>query len=282
MIRPHTAARLAGLAALALISGCHKAAPSGQVIATVNGEDITSRDLQAEMAAANLPPNIDAKAIAPIVVARIIDRKLVAAEAHKLEIDKSPDYLAQSQRASEVVLGQETLKRWAGGVPKPGKSDIDAFVKANPYLFGDRLVGAVVQLQTAPTDIDIRSFAPLKTFAEVQAALEQRGVKFRMSRSTIDTAQLTPEGYAQFKAAQSGEPVVSRQGDMVVVSSITETRPAPPPEAHWPEIAEQRLRQIAVAQKIEALRKSAKIEYQKGYAPPAGPSGNAPAAPKAD
>src|SRR4029079_16187186 len=67
--------------------------PTGQVVATVNGQEITLRELNAELGAA--PPPIDpkaAKAAEQAALRSIIGRKVLAGAAREQGLDKTPDF----------------------------------------------------------------------------------------------------------------------------------------------------------------------------------------------
>ena len=86
--------------------GDDKKAPTGQVVATVNGEEITMRDLNLEMAGANIPDPKAMKAAQEQTLQKMIERKVLAQNAKTQGLDKSPDYALQQNRATEALLAQ--------------------------------------------------------------------------------------------------------------------------------------------------------------------------------
>lgn len=97
------------MAALAvLLAGCREKAPEGQVVAVVNGEEVTRRELATEPGAANGDaPQSELAAM----LSGVVDRKLAAAEAKRLELDKTPRFVAQAERLQEVMLSRTLFDR---------------------------------------------------------------------------------------------------------------------------------------------------------------------------
>ena len=77
--------------ALALVLGslaaCKQEA-TGQVAAVVNGEEITLQEVNSEIGGAELPQNVDRKAIQQAALQRIIERRLLAQAAKDDGLDK--------------------------------------------------------------------------------------------------------------------------------------------------------------------------------------------------
>ena len=106
---------LAGAALLAL-AACGDKSPQGQVVATVNGEEITAQEVNAEAQALNLPANANREAVLPQILQRVLDRKLLVGVARERKMDKSPDFLIQRRRAEETVLATMLARQINEGV----------------------------------------------------------------------------------------------------------------------------------------------------------------------
>ena len=86
-------------------------APTGQVVATVDGDEITMRELRAELAGMTFPDANARKAAEQAALQSIINRKLVAKAALEAELDKTPDFALQKERANELLLAQALQKK---------------------------------------------------------------------------------------------------------------------------------------------------------------------------
>src|ERR1700722_14623113 len=115
-----------GLAAL-LVSGCHRPTflggrpkpPTGQVVAVVDGHEITVRELQAELAGVPTSDPRQMKAVEQKALELVVGRTLLADAALKQGLDKTPDFAIQKQRAIDGLLAQTLEANVARAVPAP-------------------------------------------------------------------------------------------------------------------------------------------------------------------
>jgi hypothetical protein len=120
------AALLAGL----LVAACDPHAVDGQVLATVEGVEVTRRDLIAE------PRKVGDTT--EDVLQKIIDRKLLVANAYKQDVDADPDYLAAFRKAREELLVDALKRKMARKLPQPGLKDLLHFAEQRPWMFARR------------------------------------------------------------------------------------------------------------------------------------------------
>ena len=279
-----------GMFALALggalmLGGC-EAKPEGQVAAVVDGEEVTLTELNAELANAKIPDNVDKKLVQRQALQRIIERKLLANAARKDGLDQSPDFIVRRQALEDSLLVQLLGQKVARGIKVPTAADTDKFMAANPNMFGNRVIYAVDQIRFAtPAREDyLKQLAAAKTMPEVVAVLDSLKIKYERGNVQVDSAQVPAPMLAQIQKVPAGEPFVVPMGQMVAVSLITDTKPAPlggdqirPAAAN--AVRNQELGK-ALQARLKAEQSAAKIEYQPGFAPPpAGPT--APGAPAA-
>lgn len=259
-----------------LLGGCHKQ-PEGQVVATVNGKEITQQELEAEAQAAQVPPNADKKTLFPILLQRVIARKLLDQAAEKKGVDKNPDYLVQKRRADETLLAQTYARQQLQAQSVPTASDITNYINGNPTLFANRARYTLDQIRFANPG-DMSKLAGLKnahTLAAVAAFLTQQGIKFERGTGTLDSGSVAPAVMQKILALPSGEPIVVPEGPLITVSVITGKAPVTVPADQQRVIATNLVRQLnsekLIQQQLDALKASAKIQYAKGMEPPAQP-----------
>jgi len=268
-------------AVVALVAGCHKA-PEGQVAATVNGEEVTLQELNTELQNANLPPSVDKKEAQRAILQRVIDRKLMVDAAKEKGIDKSPEYLANKRRGEELLLAQTYAKQQLSAVPVPTDSDIAAFVKQHDNAFGKREQLTLDQIRfPAPKDPQsLRVLDKDHDMATVAAHLTAMGIKYQRGPAGLDTARAPAELIKAIDGMPAGEPFVIPSNGVITVNVITSRKPLPVDPAQAKTAAVNAWRQQKFGdllnQQLAALKSSAKITYQDGFAPPA------PAAKKAD
>lgn len=252
-----------------LLAGCGKKVPEGQVVAVVNGEEVTRRDLAGEPRAGSMAQDDAAPSALGAMLSGVVDRKLAAAEARRLELDRTPQYVAQAKRLEEVMLSRTLFDHWAAQVPAPDRRAIAEYVARNPQRFDGRKLLLVDRIESDMDRDQSRELAPLQTMDAIAGYLDARSQPYRRSRTVIDTATLPLPFYRQLLAQPPGSPLALVQGQGVVALGVVETRDAPLPEAERAAAAATALKQVAVQEKLAALRKSAAISYQPGYRPEA-------------
>jgi len=267
---------LAGAAAVMMLTlgGCTKKA-EGQVVAIVNGEEISQQELNAELAGRNIPEGIDKKALMRQVLQRVIDRKLLVQRAKDQGIDKDPEYLTQRRRLDENLLVSLLGKKAAAGIKIPDAATIDKFIADNPQMFAQRTRYSLDQLQfdLPPDPKRLSVLEKDKTLAEVAASLDSLGIKYVRGTSVLDSATTPPALLGQITRLPPGEPFILPAGGKVYASVITGQQSSPtPPEVARPAATEAiRRRDLAdiSTKTIKQARDVAKIEYQPGFEPPA-------------
>jgi EpsD family peptidyl-prolyl cis-trans isomerase len=257
------------LGTAALLAGCGKKVPEGQVVAVVNGQEVTRRELAAEPGAASMAQEDAAPSALGAMLSGVVDRKLAAAEARHLELDSTPQYVAQAKRLDEVMLSRTLFEHWAAQVPAPDRRAVADYVAHNPQRFDGRKLLLVDRIESDMDRDQSGELAPLQTMDAIARYLDAHSQAYRRSRTVIDTATLPLPLYRQLLAQSPGSPLALVQDQGLVALAVVETRDAPLPEAERSAAAATALKQVAVQEKLAALRKSAAIAYQPGYRPEA-------------
>lgn len=259
-------------AVISLTGACNKTA-TGQVVAVVNGEEVSQQELNAETSGLNLPANIDKKAVTAQALQRIIDRKLLVQKAKAEDFDKSPEYLVQSRRLQEDLLIKLLSNKAAKGVALPDRTAVNQYIQAHPTMFGGRKRLKLDQVAFPfPSDTTIlKKLEPTHDFPSVIAVLTAANVKFQRGQATLDTATIAPEMAAKVQSLPPGEPFVTPVNGGYVVSVITGAEDIPTTEALATPAATELIRRQAIESALQAdlkaAREKAKIEYQPGFEP---------------
>ena len=270
---------LIGGCALALLalSGCKREA-TGQVAAVVNGEEVTLAELNQEIGSAQLPENVDKKAVQRAALQKIIDRRLVAQVAREDGIDKQPEYLARERQADELLLIQMFGQKLNRAARVPEAATVDKYIADNPNVFGQRTIYQLDRIQFAmPRDPkQLQAIKDDHTMDAVAARLTSLGIKFERSPGSFDSAQLPPPLLTRITGLPAGEPFALPEKGGVTVAVITGSQPRPfvGPEAR--PVALERLRmqnlESTLSDRLKTARAAAKIDYQNGFAPPPAPA----------
>lgn len=121
--------RRGALLMLLVLNACEVSPPSGQVVARVDGIEITRRDVLIELLASGAPADVDTRTAEPEMIDRVIIRKLLAKEAEKQFIDRSPEFVGAVRRNREILLGESLLQRMAAQIPSPSSDAVQRLIK---------------------------------------------------------------------------------------------------------------------------------------------------------
>ena len=271
---------IAPLACVALVA-CHipgtkDKAPAGQVVATVDGEEITVAELRAEMSNAPAQPNAAAaKALEKAALNEIVARKLMAHAAHDQGLDKSPQFAMMKLRANQTLLAQSLQRKLASSVLTASRADAEAFVSAHPTMFSERKILSLDQLRMPrpKTPEDLKEFAPLHTMPEIEALLTKKGIPFQKSVQTVDTLQTDPATVEKLLKLPPGEPFMIPAGDAIAINQIKDAKPSPLTGDEAVKVAmiavKNQKTQQAVARGVNNLivANESKIQYNPAYKP---------------
>ena len=263
------------IAALSLVVAACGAEPTGQSVAVVNGEEISIAELNAELQSANIPPSVDRKQVMPLLLQRVIDRRLLAQQAAEQGVDRTPEFLNRQRRLNEELLIGLASKRQADSMRIPDQAAVDAFIAQNPGMFAQRARLQLDQLQfETPAQPDaIERLKVGRNLEELASILTSLGVPFTRSPAQLDTAVLQPQVLRQIEALPPGAPFIIPAGGRMYANVITRRETVNPTQAENRRIAVQAMRnrelQSSLERQLKQLRTQAEIEYQNGYAPPA-------------
>lgn len=272
---------VAGTAAiLLLVGGCQKKV-GGQVVAVVNGDEITQQELNAELQGANIPPGVDKKAVMAQILQRIVDRKLLVQEAKAQGLDQSPAYLEQVRRSQDTLIVNLLAGKVSKNISLPDGGTVTRFIAGNPTMFSERKRYALDQIIfPQPADMKvIHELEPAHSLDAVAAVLTAHGIQFTRTTGQLDSGAIPPAMASRITTLPPGEPFLVPDNGRIVASVIKSTEPIPTPDEQAKPAALNVLRQQALAaamrKELERARAAAKIEYQPGFSPPKA----APAAP---
>ena len=272
---------------LLALAACDKGSkvPEGQVVATVDGTEVTVHELNAELAMiGNRAAGAPAKLVESVALQRVIERKMLANEATKLKLDKNPQFLLAKQRTDEGLLVQALQGDIQAKVPAATRESAQKFVAENPQVFGDRKVFTLDQIQfLRPANIEQLPLKQAKTMAEVERVLVDANIEYRRAPQQLDSLVINPAlttEITKIAATANGEPFIfsdQPQGapvPVLYVNNITNTVTQPFTGERAITYAQNLIqrqdvqkRLIAELKKIQDSYKP-KIVYAKGYSAP--------------
>ena len=262
---------IAGTLASIVLSGCGAKMPKGQVVAVVNGEEVTTQDLQAEQRALGTGP------VSPrVLTQRVVDRVLLAQAAHAERLDADPGLPADMLRLRQDYLVQRLIRADVKPAPPPTPGQVDGFIRSHPLLFAERARLSLSELRFEGVD-DSKTLQGLTSLDAIEARLKMLNTTVVRSTVTLDTAQVPAELAAKLLAQPTGQIFYIRLPNATVAATIDQRTPI----AVSPEQAQGLARQFmvriageqAVAAKLKVLGAKAKVAYQPGFSPPKGAEG---------
>jgi len=246
---------------------------NGQVVARINGEEITAPQLEAELQyAGRLQDNSAAprQATREQAMEALIDRQLLLDEALRNKIDRDPALIQIIERFKTQAIVQAYLESRSGDQEQPGKAEIDSYFQAHPEMFAHRKVFEVEQLIIADQDFS----APLKAMMDSSRSLDQVAAWLRQNKVahvqrhySYSSADLPPEVGSRLQRLGRNHLFVMKDGERDLLCALTELRDSPvTSDAAAPQIERylmsKKMQEIAISE-ITRLRSSAKLEYVK-------------------
>lgn len=261
-------------------AACGKGAePSGQVVATVDGREITAHQLRAELNGFTSSDPKQRRTAEQAALQQIVVRTALAEAAKKHKIDKTPEFAQAAERQKQNLLVQTWQNRIVRSVPSPNQAEAQRYVAEHPELYSERMLLTVEQIRTlrAPTPDLMSRLQPLSTLEQVVAVLQATGTPFRRMTGEIDPMALDSAIASKVAKLPPEEVFVIPVESYTTINKVVATRPAPVP----PQVAEknalERLRAERAAQAVQRQfgvdfqEYKSKISYAKGYEPPATP-----------
>lgn len=262
---------LVWVAALAL-QACNSE-PTGQVVAVVNGEEITQAELNAEIASLSIPATGDKQEIRRRILQQLVERRLMAQVAREEGFDRSPEFLNRERKLREELLVQMYGQKIAETVGVPDSATVKKFLAENPGKFSERALYTVDQIVfDFPSEPRVlKALEAAESLEEVEQTLTGFKVSYTRGENEIDSRSLPAVALKQILALPPGEPFVVPSQGRVTVSVITGRRPVATNEAEAAPFAAQEIRTQSLTKvletRLEEARRKADIKYQDGLAP---------------
>jgi EpsD family peptidyl-prolyl cis-trans isomerase len=247
------------------VTACKPGGPSGQVVATVNGKEITRQDLVAEAKAIGNP-----HASPQALLQQVIARDLLAQSAHDQKLDGYPGYPSDLVRIQQTFLAEKAVQHLVkpGGAPTPAA--IAAFEAAHPYLFAQRAKLQANEIRFVTSD-DMKSLQGVEDMPATVSRLKALNTPYQQQSQVLDTAQMPQPIAAHLVTFPLNQLEFIREGNSVLGVVITGRDPATLPSEQQAAMAAQLMGRVAAEKQVNdevgRLRAKAKIAYQQGYAP---------------
>lgn len=274
---------LLSAAAVLALTACNagkgdKPAATGPAEATVNGVAITQAqvDVVIKQRAGGQPVPPEAR---KGLVDNLVLQSVVAQEAEKLGLEKSPEFLNQMETVRQSALANAYVEDWIKKNPVT-----DEMVKAEYERLKAAESGTEYKARHILVEQEADAKAIIASLKKTPAAFEKLAKdKSRDSGSKaaggdlgwFDTQRMVPEFGAAVSKLEKGkfteEPVKTQFGYHVILLEDTRAIAPPPFDSVKPQLSQQ-LQQQNIKKQIDALKAAAKIEMAAASAPAAAAS----------
>lgn len=260
------------IAGVVVLGGCGKK-PGGQVVAVVNGEEITQQELRTEADGAQIPANQDVRQYGPAIVARLVDRNLLAGYARDQGLDRGPEYIARRRQLEQSLLATLAIRKIVGTPAKPSEAEIARYIAAQPTIFAGRETLALDQVRF-PTPSDprrVQALTKLGSIDAITAQLKADGITAARDKPTLDTASVAPSVARQIVVLKNGELFDFSINGTSFISTIVGRTAAAAPRSTWQAAASEAVRREKSDQLLKdamaKLRTTAKVDYDPAFKP---------------
>lgn len=253
---------------LLLIAGCGKQKEtSGQVVAKVNGTEISIYQLNSALLRSPGMTPQNAGEFRAKVLDKLIDQQLAVGKAQEKELDRTPEVIQSLEEAKRDILSRSYLDKIAATVTKPNDDEARAYYKAHPEMFADRHVYQIGELATptgkAPTD-SLLAMVTTQSPEEVEKWLKEKKIEYVASTGVRAAEQMSPAVLQEMRKLKVGQAAVVETGATTSILKLLSTLNAPVSEAvALPQIRRMLDNQknfLAMTAELKQLREQAKIE----------------------
>lgn len=255
-----------------------------QVVAKVNGDEISIHQLNQQMSRIGQVPEDQAKAVSRQVLDRLVDQQLLQQQALKAKLDRDPKVLQALEAARSEILTQAYMEQQLAAAKKPTDQEISEFYTKHPELFEKRRLYRLQEMAVAvgrdklpEIEAGVKAAKDLNSIGEW---LKSKGYQFSASGNVRAAEQLPLELLPRLQQMKDGEIVLIPTERAINIVMLVASQEQPVDQTKAKPLIEQYFVNQAksdIAKKsLEKLRNEAKIEYVGAF------SDMKPAAAKAD
>ncbi|HMN79301.1 MAG TPA: EpsD family peptidyl-prolyl cis-trans isomerase [Burkholderiaceae bacterium] len=270
--RRSSRAPVRALVLCAMLAACSQQTPatsSTQVVARVNGTEITVHQLNALLQRLPNPQQAGTDAARQEALRRLIDAELLRQQAVAEKLDRKPEIVQAMEATRTEVLASGYLQSVVGRIAPPSDDDIARFYRERPELFAQRKALRLIEMnipQRADLRADLAAFLPgARGLDEVRAWLKARGVAdVPATTATRTTDQFPGDAGRTASALKERALFAFTAGPNLTIAQVESISAATVPEAAARPLIVNHLtaprRSAATRAEIERLRAAATIE----------------------
>jgi peptidyl-prolyl cis-trans isomerase C len=257
-------------ATVAGVSACsdkNKDKKVSQALASVNGDEITTLQLNEELQRANIAP-AQQEAASKQLLQALVDRQLLQNAAAREQVERDPKVMQAIERAKALIIAQAYLQKRVGNQLPPSREAIAAYYAAHPAFFAQRKLLSLNQLVVGADALTPAARAvadAARSLDDVAVWLDAHRVPYSRGQSTRSVSELAPALASKLLALTKGQLFLLKEGERAMLVTVNEVKVSPLTlEQATPQITQflvaKQAREVAEAE-LARLRASARIDY---------------------
>jgi len=261
---------LAASAVALFVTGCgNKDKAATQVVASVDGEEITVQQINGVLSKARgiSPENLPKAKVD--ILGGLVEQQLAINLATSKKLDRSPEVVAAIENARREILARAALEQIVSAQTKPSDEDAKKYYAENPALFSERRVFNLQEIALGKNVADIESVraqaASAKSMEELAAWLKSRKIEFSANTGARPAEQLPLEVLPKLHSLKDGQIGFLEGKDGYLIMRVVASRVQPVSEAQALPTIKVFLGNKAGAEAVklakDEMKAKAKIEY---------------------
>jgi EpsD family peptidyl-prolyl cis-trans isomerase len=245
-----------------------------QVVAIVNGDEITIHQVNNQMAQMGQMDKNQAKLAAKQVLAGLVEQQLLKQQALDAKLDIDPRVQQAIEASKDQFLAQAYLEQLMQKASKPSSTDIDTFYKAHPELFENRRIFRLQELVVdVSKDKSAEAETRLKTLKDINQIvkwIKDNNYVFTVNSNVKAAEQLPTDLLTKLQVLKDGEVLQVPTGNTLNIVQIAASQIVPITRTKATPIIEQYFlnqnRTSLAKKEMIALNDKAKIEFSGEFA----------------
>lgn len=240
-----------------------------QVVAIVNGDEITIHQVNNQMAQMGPLDKAQAKTASKQVLAALVEQQLLKQQALNSKLDIDPRVQQAIEASKDQFLAQAYLEQLMQKAPKPSSSEIDTFYKSHPELFENRRIFRLQELvvdvskdKSAEAETNLKS---LKDINQIVKWIKDNNYVFTVNSNVKAAEQLPTALLVKLQALKDGEVLQVPTGNTLNVIQIAASQISPITRTKATPIIEQYFlnqnKKTLAKKEMITLNEKAKIEF---------------------
>ncbi len=261
-------------ALLLVMAGCSKheegsGKGASQVVAKVNGSEITVHQLNFALSKLGKLDESQLKPASEKILQQLVDMELLKQKSVAEKLDRDPNVLQVLEASRQQVLAQAYLQKVAAKQAAPSADEISKFYDAHPELFSERNVYViqefVIQDGSAHAGEIEAGINPLKTADDLGKWLKEHGYAFTANASRKAAEQLPLELARRLNTLKAGDTLIVNSQNALALLFLAKVD-RQPVDMDKAKLAIQQFlvnagQQALVKNEVTTLRKEAKVEF---------------------